>query len=179
LASTHARRYAQGLLNILDSADAIERVGKDLALASEILSAVPGLGRILSNPGVEQAKRKRILDEMTGKISAHPAVGAVIMLLAEQRSLSVLPEVVTTYARLKDSRLGVTSVSVVSAHEVPAGERSAWETALAKLVGTPVRIDYETDPSLIGGAVAKVGSVLYDGSVRGSLQKIRQSLLGE
>lgn len=179
MASTVARRFAQGLLNILDGADAIERVGRDLVVAEKILSALPGLGRILGNPGVDPAKKKQLLDEMTARAGAHPAIGAVLMLLAEQRGLSALPELINTYSRLKDARLGVTSVSVVSAKEVSKSDRSSWETALSKLVGTPVRIDYETDPSLIGGAVAKVGSVLYDGSVRGSLQKIRQSLLGD
>jgi len=116
---------------------------------------------------------------MMGKIESHPAAAAAISLLAEQRCLSQLPDLVTTYQRLKDARLGVTSVRVISAKEIAGGDKPAWETALSKLAGTPVRVDYETDPALLGGAVAKVGSVLYDGSVRSSLQQIRHSLLGD
>ena len=179
MASTVARRFAQGLLNILDSDEAVERVEKDLDAVQQILASLPGLGRILTNPAVDPARRKQLLGELMGRIEAHPASAGAIALLAEQRELRALPDLIATYRRLKDARLGVTSVGVISAKEIPEVDRPGWERALSKLVGTPVRIDYETDPALIGGAVAKVGSVLYDGSVRGSLHKIRQSLLGE
>ena len=116
---------------------------------------------------------------LMGKLDAHPVARGAIVLLSEQRMIAILPEVLTVCRRLRDERLGVTSVTVISARAIDSADHGAWESALSKVAGTPVRIDYGTDPSLIGGAVARVGSVLYDGSVRTSLQRIRKSLLGE
>jgi len=179
VASIKARKFAQALLKILDDAESMNRVEIDLENTQKILTALPSLGRILNNPGIDAARKGQLINDLMGKLEAQPFAVAAITLLSEQRAVSMLPQVLSVYRRLRDVRLGVTSVSVVSASAIDESQHAVWETALTKVAGTPVRIDYETDPSLIGGAVARVGSVLYDGSVRNSLQRIRQSLLGE
>jgi F-type H+-transporting ATPase subunit delta len=93
--------------------------------------------------------------------------------------MKLLPQVASWFVRLKDRKTGATAAEVTTVAPVPERERPSWSAALGRMAGTPVRVEFRTDPTLIGGAVARVGSVLYDGSVRGSLEKIRQSLLGE
>lgn len=179
MAAIIARRYAQALVNILDEAEEFDRVEGDLRAMHRILSGLPSLGRILIHPGVPAERRKALLDHAMNSLDAHAAARGAVALLAEQRRLSLLPEVLAAYRRLKDARLGVTSVEVVSATAIDSADRSAWESALARVTGTPVRVEFRTDGALVGGAVARIGSVLYDGSVSGALKRIRQSLLGE
>lgn len=178
-AASVARRYARALVKILDGAEELDRVERDLSAFQHLLSALPSLRRILVNPGVPSERRRALMDEAMGGLEAHPAARGAVALLAEQRALSLLPDVLAAYRRLRDARLGVTSVHVLSAVPIAGAERPAWEAALAKVAGTPVRVEFLTDGTLVGGAVARIGSVLYDGSVSGALKRIHRSLLGD
>jgi F-type H+-transporting ATPase subunit delta len=173
-----ARRYAQALLAALRSDDALERAERDLLAVSRLLSSVPSFGRILAHPGVKPERKKALLDVAFSGTDPLPQTRRLIWLLVEAREIRALPEIASRFRKLKDLRMGVTSVEVTTPVPVSAGDRAAWEAALAKRAGTGVRVEYRTDPSLIGGATATVGSVLFDGSVRGSLERIRQTLLG-
>jgi len=164
---------------MIDAPEEMERVGKDLEAVRAILAKVPSLHRILGHPGIPLERRKALLDETLGRLDAHPAARGAVLLLLEQRALASLGPVVAAYGRIKERRLGIASAVVTTAVPVPEEEKPAWQGALARVTRTRVQIDFKTDPSLIGGAVAQVGSVLYDGSVRGSLERIRQSLRGE
>jgi F-type H+-transporting ATPase subunit delta len=179
LAVSVARRYAQAVHNLLESPEDIDRVEKDLESIRSLMAALPSLGRIVSHPGVPVERRKAILDQALTGLDCHPAARGAVALLSLQRDLKHLPALVHHFRRLREERLGVASAQVTTALPLANGERPAWEDALSKVAGKPVRIEFHTDSSLIGGAVARIGSVLYDGSVRGSIQRIRQSLLGE
>ena len=154
MASSLARKYAQAVLKILDDAGSMNRVELDLENTQKILTGLPSLARILANPGVDAARKSQLIDELMGKLDAHPVAVGAIALLSEQRMIAILPEVISVYRRLRDERLGVTSVTVISARAIDSADHGAWESTLSKVAGTPVRIDYGTDPSLIGGAVA-------------------------
>ena len=174
-----ARRYAQALLAALKSDEALERAERDLIAVGRLLSSLPAFGRILVHPGVKPERKKALLDGALSAIGCLPETGRVIWMLVESRALWALPEITTRFTRLKDLKMEMTSVEVTTPTPVSDGDRAAWEAALSKSAGTGVRVEYRTDPSLIGGAMATVGSVMFDGSVRGSLERIRQTLLGD
>lgn len=179
LAGNVARRYAQAIFNVLEKPETVERVEKDLQAFHAILSGVPALGRIMVHPGVPVERRQELLDTVTGRLGCHPVSGGALGLLVAQRELRHLGALVEAVSRLREEKLNIATARVTTAFPLANGDRPAWEAALAKAVGKPVRIEFDTDSSLIGGAVARIGSVLYDGSVRGSLHKIRESLLGD
>jgi len=179
LPTTNARLYAQALLDILESEEDLERVASELERVRGVLLRVPALGRVLSNPRVPDDRKRGFLEQALGGLESHPATRGIIAYLAQDRRLLLLPEVAATFVRLKDRRLGTTAAEVVTAAPVEESDKEAWRSALGRVAGTRVRVGFRTDPSLIAGAVAKVGSVQYDGSVRGSLQRIRRSLLGD
>lgn len=179
MAKINARRFALALLKHLEGAGDVDHVLRDLEALQSLLSGLRALGRVLMNPALEAGKRAALLDDLIGKIGGHAVSRGAFELLAEHRLLPSLPDIIRHYRRLREERLGITSVQLTSATPIGEGERTAWEKALAKLAGTPVRVDYRTDSGLVGGAVARIGSTLYDGSVKGSLNRIRQSLLGE
>ena len=173
------RRYAQAVFNILDRPEAIEQVEKDLTAFHKLVAGIPALGRVIVHPGVSAERRRGILDQALDTLGCHPASRGLISLLAAERDLRQLPAVIEAVGRLREEKLNVATALVTTAMPLAIGDRPAWESALGRAAGKPVRIEFKTDPSLIGGAVARIGSVLYDGSVRGSLQRIRQSLIGD
>ncbi len=179
MAASTARRYAQAIYGVLDRPEAVERVERDLGAFRKILTELPSLGRTLLHPGVPAARRRELLDQVLGRLDAHPASRGAIALLVEERELRRLGPILEALSRLREEKLNVASAEVTTARPIGNGDRPAWEAALARVAGKPVRIRFSTDASLIGGAMARIGSVMYDGSVRGSLQRIRQSLLGE
>jgi F-type H+-transporting ATPase subunit delta len=179
LAASTARRYAQAIFNILDTPETLERVEKDLAAFWRIVEALPGLARIVSHPAVPVPRREKLLDAACAGLDLHPISRGAIGLLVAERGLKQIPALIEALSRLRDEKLNVASAFVTTALPLADGERPAWESAMKNAAGKPVRIEFKTDSSLIGGAVARIGSVLYDGSVRGSLEKIRRSLLGD
>lgn len=174
-----ARRYAQALIEALKSDDAMERAEGDLAAVCDVLRRLPSLGRVLAHPGVKSERKKALLDGALAGLECLPETRRMVWMLVEGRALSVLPEIAAAYRMVKDRKMGMTSIELTTPAAILDNDRAAWAAALAMTAGTRVRVDFRTDSSLIGGAVARVGSVMYDGSVRGSLERIRQSLLGE
>lgn len=179
MSASTARRYAHAIFGVLSRPEDIERVERDLGSFRHLLAQVPALGRTLLHPGVPEDRRRSILDGIMGHLDAHPASRGAILLLIEDRKLRLLGPVLEALTKLREEKLNVASAKVTTATPLRNGDRPAWEAALTRVAGKPVRITFSTDPELIGGAIARIGSVLYDGSVRGSLQKIRLSLLGE
>jgi len=179
LAIPVARRYAQALLAALKSDDALVRAERDLLAVGRLLSTLPSFGRILLHPGVNPDRKKALLDGALSAIESLPESRRVIWMLVEARALWALPEITARFRKLKDLKMGMTSVEVTTPIPVSDSDRASWETSLSKSAGTGVRVEYRTDPTLLGGATATVGSVMFDGSVRGSLERIRQTLLGD
>lgn len=176
---TNARRYAQALLATLKTDEDLDAAASDLAAVRALLAGLPAMERLLAGPGVPASRKRALLEEALGRLGAGPAAAALLAILVEDRRLRLLPEVAAWFERLKDRRQGVTPVEITTPAPVREAERPRWAAALGAAAGGRVRIEFRTDPALIGGAVARVGSVLYDGSVRGSLDRIRRSLLGE
>jgi F-type H+-transporting ATPase subunit delta len=86
------------------------------------------------------------------------------------------PSIVDGFEQLLDERLGLVAADVRSAKELTDSQRQAIEAQVSRLAGKKAKLKFSTDPSLIGGVVARVGSTVYDGSVRGQLERLRTKL---
>jgi F-type H+-transporting ATPase subunit delta len=98
--------------------------------------------------------------------------------LIDKRRTRFLSEIVKQFAHYLNERLGIAEADVMSARELTAQERSELEADLSRVTGKTIRANYEQNPALLGGAIARVGSTVYDGSVKGQLERIRQQLAG-
>ena len=101
------------------------------------------------------------------------------MRIVDQRRAGMLVEIEQAFSRLLDARQGITQAAVTSATELTAKERAELNAALAKLTGEKVPAQYTTDAALIGGAVVRIGSTIYDGSVRTQLERMRARMISE
>jgi F-type H+-transporting ATPase subunit delta len=91
--------------------------------------------------------------------------------------MNAIGEIVAEYRAEMDRRQGISEVEVISARRLDADERSQMEQQVARLAGTQVRPRFREDNDLIGGAVVRIGSTIYDGSVRGRLDRMKQELV--
>jgi len=176
--SVAANRYATALIDSLypDKAEAGLRQLQEFAA---LLTEQPDSRRFLENPAMAGDRRKRILKEIAGALGFERRVANFISILADRNRLPILEEIVKEYQRLMDKRLGIVRARVTSARSLDPAQQQELVRKLEQITGKQVRMEVATDPSLIGGVVAQVGTTIYDGSVRRQLQAFKARLVGE
>jgi len=174
-----AGSYATALIESLKTPDDIQRVAGDLDRLAALYHDVPSLPRLLDNPGQPFDRRRSVLDGVLKSLEVHPVTRRFLNLVLEKGRVRQVPEMVSRFQRLRDARLNLASAEVVTAVPLDAAQMKEWEHTLARITGRMVRVTYRTDGALLGGALTKVGSVVYDGSLRTQLSRIRESLVKE
>jgi len=135
--------------------------------------------RFLENPTMAGERRKRLMKEISGALSLDQRVANFVGILVDRDRLPDLEEIVQTYQKFLDEKLGIIRARVTSAHSLDAAQQKDLAVRLERATGKQVRMEVAVDPTLIGGVVAQVGSTIYDGSVRQQLQAFRNRLAEE
>ena len=176
--SVAANRYAKALIEVLYP-DKAEAGYEQLEQFRLLLNSQQDLRRFLENPTTAGERRKRMLHDIAGALKMDPKVANFIGILADRDRLTILEEIVETYQKYLDEKLGIVRAKVTSAQALDAGQQKELATRLQKATGKQIRMEVAVDPSLIGGVVAQVGSTIYDGSVRQQLQAFKGRLAEE
>jgi F-type H+-transporting ATPase subunit delta len=174
-----ASSYATALIEALKTPDDVLQVGSDLELVASLYRDVPALPRMLDNPGQPFVRRRDVLEGMFTRMDLHPVTRRFLHLVLEKGRVREVPNIVAQFQRLRDAKLQVSSAEVVTAVPLDEAQKSDWEHTLSRITGRKVRVTYKTDGALLGGALTRVGSVVYDGSLRTQLSRIRESLVKE
>lgn len=153
------------------------RLMQELRDIEALLRTSEALRRVLENPSIPGDQKRAVVDAIAKKQSMSRQVRNFILVVTEHRRLSLFSEILNQVEQELNNRLGIADAQVVSARELGDSERRALENEIAKLTGKRVRARYQRDSSLLGGAVVKVGSTIYDGSVKGQLERIREQLV--
>jgi F-type H+-transporting ATPase subunit delta len=175
---TAAIRYARALFDVAlqEKAD-LDRVGRDIAEFNDLVDGQPALRKVLLNPAVPVPRKRAAVTELTTRAGVVPIVAKLLALLAERDRMIVLPDLVTSYReRLLDYQK-IVRAEVTTASPLDPSKAQAIEQRLALATGRSVRLQTRVNPAIIGGLVAKVGSTVYDASVTGQLEKMRQRLV--
>ncbi len=172
-----ARRYAGALFDVsLTEADP-QKVEQEIGAFADLVKQHADLERALYNPVVPAPRKHDAVTAilaLAGPLS--PVVGKLLLLLAERDRLVLLPDLVEAYReRLLDYRR-VVRADVTTAVPVPADRLRALKESLAHATGRDVLLDARVDPSLVGGAVTRVGSIVFDGSVARQLERMKERL---
>lgn len=172
-------RYAGALVDVVVSptagiqpATALEH----LRLFDATLKASKDLRLILASPAVSMARKRTVIRGVADALGLERIIRNFLLVLTDHRRASAISEVTEAFDVLLDERLGFARAEVATAQELDAARQQALTAQLAKLVGKQVRVRWSVDAGLIGGVTARVGSKVYDGSVRGQLAGIRQRL---
>jgi F-type H+-transporting ATPase subunit delta len=176
--SAFAARYARAFADVvleakLDTAS-VEQQLHDFAAT---LAGSKDLQEILLNPSLPAARRVSILDAVNKRIGCGPQVRNFLAVLISHERLHALDEIVVEYRAEINRRLSISDVEVLTARPLEAAERATLEREVADLAGTRVNATFRQDKSLIGGAIVRIGSTIYDGSVRGRLERLKERLV--
>jgi F-type H+-transporting ATPase subunit delta len=138
--------------------------------------SVPQLDIVLASPAVSMTRKRAVIRAIASAIGLTRITINFLLVLSDHRRWDALHEVIESLDAELDSRLGFERAEVRSAYELSEAQREELAGELSRITGRKIRLRYEVDPDLIGGVTARVASTVYDGSVRGQLAGMRQSL---
>jgi len=175
---TVARRYAAALADVeLERGDAHE-VQEELLAWEQMLQSSPNLQEVFRNPTIALDKKRAVLNKLIDRSRPTSTTTNFLKVLLQNQRLTELGEINRKFAEILDERAGTVAATVTTARNVPEKAQQQLHTKLLSLTGKKVRIDFATDPELIGGLVTRIGSTVYDGSVRNHLQLIKERMAG-
>jgi F-type H+-transporting ATPase subunit delta len=172
--STASRRYAEALWQCVHQAS-FEQFAKDLELAVELTSS-KGAERFLDNPALPARERQEVLDRVLQDRVAEP-VQRLVDLMVQRGKVDKLADIAAEYRRLLNRQQGVVDAVARTALPLSAEETEALQRKMTDMTGREVHLTVEVDPALIGGLTVRVGDTLYDASVRGRLERLRERLV--
>ena len=172
-----ATRYARALFDVARKEGDIQQVGRDIAGFARLVAENDALSRAFANPAIPAQRKRAVVEQLfaaAGPMS--PIVQKIVLMLAERDRLMLIPELATAYeARLMENAQ-VVRAQLTTAVPLPQDRIAALQEGLARATGRQVQLETGVDPSIIGGAVARIGSTVYDGSVTTQLQKVKERL---
>jgi F-type H+-transporting ATPase subunit delta len=171
-----ARRYARALLEVAAPQGEADAVTAQLAVLALSLESSADLRNVLFNPAFDRARRHVVVEALAGSLGLGKTVLSLALLLVDRERFHLLPGIATSYRDLADELAGRARASVTSAAPLPPEMARRVEQVLSGAVSRQVTIESTVQPALLGGVVAQVGSLLFDGSVRTQLENLRRSL---
>src|SRR5271167_4320279 len=166
-------RYARALVEVVLE----QRLDADIAreqlnsIAEAVRESVE-LRRVWESPAISAEQKRSVLDAIVGQIDAFKAVRNFMAVIIDHRRVPMLNDIARQFAVELDAQLGFVEAEISSARQLSAEEKSEVE----RLTGKKVRAHYASDAALLGGVRVRVGSTIYDGSLRGQLEKMKQEL---
>jgi F-type H+-transporting ATPase subunit delta len=175
---TAATRYARALLDVaIKERVNLEEIEQQLTEFANLLTEHPALGKVLLNPAIPVQRKVASVAQLISLVKISPILAKLLGLLAERDRLILLPDLVASYRdRLADYRQ-IVRAEVTTASALPPERAQEIQKSLAQVTGRTVRLQTRVDPAIVGGMVARVGSMVYDASVTRQLQKMRDRLV--
>ncbi len=177
--SAIGRRYAKALVDVITAPGANlqpAQVLEQLRSVDALMSGSTELHNALLSPAVSPSRKRAVIAKLVQPLGVSGPVRNFIYVVIDHRRVHEFSSIVEAFDRLLDERLGFVRGEVSSAFALKDIERGELEAQLSRLSGKKAKLDYTVDPSLIGGVVARIGAKVYDGSVRGQLEKLRAKL---
>ncbi len=173
-----AVRYARALFDItIAEGNDLTAAGQEVSEFAGLLTSNTALARVLTNPAIPASRKRNVVEALIAKAGRlQPAVAKLLLLLAERDRLALLTDVAEAYdVRLMD-HLKIVRAEVVTAVDLPSERIAALKQNLATATGRDVQLSTRVDPDIIGGAVARIGGTVFDGSLSRQLERIRETL---
>ena len=144
---------------------------------SDTLAGSRELRELLMNPSIANEQKLKVLDAIAVRIGMFPQVRNFLAVIMDHQRLDGLDEILTEYHAVADEQSNMAEAEITSARPLNQQDRVELESEVAKLAGGRVRASYREDATLLGGAVVRIGSKVYDGSIRTQLQQLKQKLV--
>ncbi len=173
-----ADRYGAALFDLADEQKALDAVAGDLQQLRTMLRESGDLRRLIRSPVLSREAQAKAIAAVARQAQLSALTGNFLGLLAQNRRLFALPEMVESYLKRLAERRGEVTAHVRTAQELTPQQRDAVNEQLRKAIGRKVAVDIEVDPSLLGGLVVKVGSRMVDASLKSQLHRLQLAMKG-
>ena len=179
MASAVANRYARALVDIVTAPHSPlkpEDAVTQLHMVEEMISGSEELKIAMLTPAISNIRKRAVIGALLERMSVSPLIRNFLYVIIAHRRIHLIGEIREAFELLVDERLGFVRAEVSSAAALDARRSAGLEAELSRLTGKRMRLHFNVDSALLGGVVARIGSTVYDGSVRGQLQQLRRQL---
>ena len=152
-------------------------IERDLASIVDAITQHDELRRVMTSPRTPQSARVNVMTALTARAKVQSPVAKLLAMLSERGRLDLLPDLLDVYRERLRAHNNIVRATVTSAAPLADDKVQQLEASLRELTGKKVQLEIHVDPSMIGGVVTRIGSTVYDGSIRTQLQKMRQQLV--
>jgi F-type H+-transporting ATPase subunit delta len=173
-----ARRYAAALADVVLERGEAREVQEELTAWERLFQSSENLQEVFRNPTIPLDRKRAVLNKLIERTRPRPTTVNFLKVLLQNQRLTDLPAINRKFGEVLDVRAGMLAATVTTARSVPTDAQQKLHATLSNLTGSNVRVNFATDPELIGGLVTRIGSTVYDGSVRNHLQQIKEKMAG-
>lgn len=177
-ASGLAERYAGALYELADEAKTLDQVADDLRALKGMFADSEDFRRLVRSPVLKREDQERAIAAVASAADAQPMTVNFLRLVARNRRLFALGEMIDMYLSILATRRGEVQAKVTAAHPLSDDQISRLEAALREVAGAKVTLEAHVDQSLLGGLVVQLGSRMYDSSLRTKLQRLQSAMKG-
>jgi F-type H+-transporting ATPase subunit delta len=174
---TIARRYGTALADVVLKTGETQSVSSELKGWEEMLASSSDLRSALANPAIAHLDKTKVLESLIAKTNPSKTTANFLRVLQRNSRLTELSEINEKFAAVLEERSGHVAAEVTSARELSADQKGELKSNLEKLTGKQVQLNFGIDENIIGGVVTRVGSTVYDGSVRTQLENLKEQLV--
>jgi F-type H+-transporting ATPase subunit delta len=176
MAMAVANRYARALADVVGRGDDYRAVLRELRDYATAYRQSADLREFLETPAVSLQEKTRVLGRILASLSASTTTSNFLRVLLVNYRMALLDQIIEAFRKIANARLGIVEVKIFSAEALAEFERKALSARFRELTGYQVELEFHQDSKLLGGIFAQIGSTVYDGSVRGQLERIGEQL---
>lgn len=174
---TVARRYASALADVVVKSGETEIVRNELKSWEELVNSNTNLQDAFANPAIAHLSKEKVLESLLEKAKPSQTTANFLRVLLRNSRLTELGQINEKFASVLEERSGIVAANITSARELSAAEKADLQANLAKLTGKQVNLNYDINEEIIGGVVTRIGSTVYDGSVKTQLENLKEQLI--
>jgi F-type H+-transporting ATPase subunit delta len=174
-----ARRYATALADVVVAHGEASEVQIELSRWESMMESSPALLEVFRNPTIAYDQKRNVLNALIARTRVRATTANFLQVLLRNQRLTDIGEINKRLARELDDRSGMVVAQVSTARPVPPAVQEGLSDRLSRLTGRRVKLQFSVDEDLIGGVSTRIGSTIYDGSVRTQLQQIRERMVGK
>lgn len=175
---TIARRYATALADVVGKSGETEIVKSELKIWEDLIEFNNDLRTAFANPAIAHLSKEKVLERLLEKAKPSRTTANFLRVLLKNSRLTELGAINEKFASILEERSGTVSAEITSARPLSDGEKAELQANLAKLTGKIINLNFEINGQIIGGVVTRVGSTVYDGSVKTQLENLKAQLVG-
>lgn len=175
---TVARRYSTALADVAIERREEREVQKELDQWAAMIESNPQLKEVFVNPTVVHDQKRKVLEDLIARTRVRDTTASFLRVLLKNQRLAQLRDIAARYSQVLDERAGMLAGSVTTARPISEDLKKTLHETLSEAAGHTLRLTFETDETIIGGVVARIGSTVYDGSVQSHLERLAEGLAG-